>query len=86
MAQLRVVAALQSSSPHRGSQGGGTRHHPSPAHADPGAEKLPAAHESMPVKHKCSGGRRKGLSSRNFAFRKVSVKEINVLYYRGHMK
>lgn len=49
-------------------------------------ETLPSACESMPAKDKCSGGRREEWSRRSFAFRKVSVKEINVLYYTGHMK
>lgn len=40
MAQFRAVAAVESSSSCRGNQGGGTSNHPSPAHTDPGMEKL----------------------------------------------
>lgn len=63
-----------------GHMGGGTRHYLNPAHIDR------AACESVPVKDKCSGGRRKGLSRRNFGVKKILVKEMKVFYCTGYMK
>lgn len=72
---------LLSSPSHTGwTHGGGTRHYLNPAHIDP------AACESMLVKDKCGGGRRKGLPSRNFAVKKILVKGMKVLYCTGCMK
>lgn len=80
-AQLSFMWQLLSSPSHTGwAHGGGARHYLNPAHIDP------AACRNMPMKDKCSGGRRKGLSSRNFAVKKVSVKEMKVLYFTGYMK
>lgn len=53
--QFSFMWQLLSSPSHTGwAHGGGSRQYLNPAHIDP------AACESMPVKDKCSGGRRKG--------------------------